>query len=114
MSASPQRFNFVPQNTKPEASVSPETQLPDSDLLARIQENAQVNKRWQSYTVFSVLLTFVAGVLAGYFLYLLWEQVALHDRQIARQQIAIDRLSANGAAVSDQVNRLKTVDSNVA
>ncbi len=111
MSASPQRFNLVPQNTEPEVSLSPNAQLPD--LLARIQETADANKRWQSYTAFGILLTFVAGVLAGYFLYLLWEQVSLHDGRIANQQIAIDRLSANGAAVSDQVNRLKTLDSNV-
>src|SRR4051812_8336756 len=113
MSASTQRFNLIAQNTHPEAPLAPETQFPESDLLARIQENAQANKKWQTYTVVGVLLTFVAGVLAGYFLYLLWEQVALHDSQIARQQIAINGLSANGAAVSDQVNRLKTVDTKV-
>jgi hypothetical protein len=59
------------------------------------------------------VLTSVAGILAGYFLYLLWEQVSLHDREIARQQITIDRLAANGAAVSNQVGRLKAVDSDL-
>lgn len=113
MSASPQRFDFVPQNTRSDVALSPETRLSESDFLARLQEVDRANKKWQSYTVFSVFLTFVAGVLAGYFLYLLWEQVGLHDGQIARQQIAIDRLSANEAAVSNQVNRLKSVDGSV-
>jgi len=113
MSASPQRFDFVPRNTQPEALFSPETQSRESELVAQIEGAVQVANQGRLYTMFAVVLTFVAGVLAGYFLYLLWEQVGLHDTQIARQQIAIDRLTANGAVVSNQVGRLKAIDNDV-
>lgn len=113
MSASPQRFDFVPRNTQPETLVSPESQSRESELVAQIEGAVQVANQGRLYTMFAVVLTFVAGVLAGYFLYLLWEQVGLHESQIARQQIAIDRLTANGAVVSNQVGRLKAIDNDV-
>jgi len=56
---------------------------------------------------------FAAGILAGYFLYLLWEQVSLHDNQLAQQQTTIQRLTANEATVSNQVGRLRSLDGSV-
>src|SRR3954454_15693503 len=113
MSTSAQRFNFVPQNTRPDPQPPPPTQVRGSELQAQAEGTVQVTKRWQLYTVSGILLTFVAGVLAGYFLYLLWEQVSLHEAQLARQQVTIQRLTANGAVVSNQVSRLKALDSSV-
>jgi hypothetical protein len=114
MSTSPQRFIFVPQNPKPEIALPPESQVREPERLAQFDGTVQATKRWQVYTVLGILLTVVAGVLAGYFLYLLWEQVSLHEAQIARQQATIQRLTANGTAVSNQVSRLRELDSSVA
>jgi hypothetical protein len=113
MSASPQRFNFLPQNTKPDAQPPFESQPRESELIAQIEGTVQVTKTWRLYTVLAILLTFATGILAGYFLYLLWEQVSLHEAQLGRQQASIQRLEANGAAVSNQVIRLRELDSSV-
>src|SRR3954454_7980352 len=113
MSASPQRFNLVPQTTRPEVTPSPEQQPQGSELLVQIEEMVRDARRWQLYSLSGILLTFVAGVLCGYFLYLLWEQVNLHDSQIARQQVAIQKLEANGAALSTQAGRVDALGSSV-
>jgi hypothetical protein len=112
MSASPQRFTFVPQTTTPEALFPPATPTRESEVSAQ-REGAVHANQTRLYTTFAIVLTLAGGILAGYFLYLLWEQVALHDSQIARQQVALDRLTANGAAVSNQVGRLKAIDRDV-
>jgi hypothetical protein len=113
MSASPQRFDFSPQITSRADRLPPDIELQEPKLLAPSEEWVQVTKQWRLYTVFGILATFVAAVVTGYGLYLLWEQVSLHDSQLAQQQLAIQQLTANGAAVSNQVGRLKTLDTNV-
>ena len=113
MSASPQRFTFVPQTITPESLFPPATPSRESELSAQTEGAVQATNQARFYTTLAIVLTFAGGILAGYFLYLLWEQVALHDTQIARQQVALDRLSANGAAVSNQVGRLKAIDRDV-
>jgi len=113
MSASPQRFDFLSENRTPEDRLSSNTQVREPEVLAEMAGTAQATKKWRLYTVLGLLLTFAAGVMAGYVVYLLWEQVSLHDSQIARQQAAIQQLAANGAAVSNQVGRLKALDSSV-
>ncbi len=113
MSASPQRFDFSPQTTSPATRLSPEVEPQEPKLVARFEEWVQLTKQWRLYTLFGLLATFAAAVVTGYALYLLWEQVSLHDSQLAQQQVTIQRLTANGAAVSNQVGRLKSLDSNV-
>jgi len=113
MSASPQRFTFAPQTTTPETLFPPATPSRESEVSAQTEAAGHATNKTRLYTTFAIVLTFAGGILAGYFLYLLWEQVALHDTQIARQQVALDRLTANGAAVSNQVSRLKAIDVDV-
>jgi hypothetical protein len=113
MSASPQRFNLVPPNTSPEVPPGTETQSGHSELLAQIANAIQAGNRARLYSTVGIVLTFAVGILAGYFLYLLWEQVSLHDSQIAQQQTTIQRLTANEATVSNQVGRLRTLDGSV-
>ena len=59
---------------------------------------------------FWVLTSLVAGVITGRLLYLLWEHVASHDRQLASHQSAITKLRETQSAVSDQANHLKAID----
>jgi hypothetical protein len=113
MSASPQRFTFVPQTTAPEALFQPATPSRQSDVSAQTEGAVNAVNQTRLYTTLAIVLTLAGGILAGYFLYLLWEQVGLHDTQIARQQVALDKLTANGAAVSNQVGRLKAIDRDV-
>lgn len=113
MSASPQRFNLLPPNTTPEASPSTESLSRQSEFLAQIESAIQAANRARLYSTVGIVLTFAAGILAGYFVYLLWEQVSLHDSQIAQQQTTIQRLTANEATVSNQVGRLRTLDGSV-
>ncbi len=113
MSASPQRFNLLPPNTAPEAPPTTETQSRQSEFLAQIESAIQAGNRARLYSTVGIVLTFAVGILAGYFLYLLWEQVSLHDSQIAQQQTTIQRLTANEATVSNQVGRLRTLDGSV-
>jgi len=113
MSASPQLFNLAPPNTAPGAPPAPETQTRVSEFVTQSEDALQAGNRARLYATSGIVLTFAGGILAGYFLYLLWEQVSVHDIEIAQQQTTIQRLVANEATVSNQVGRLRTLDSNV-
>jgi len=85
-----------------------------SELLAQINAAVQAGNSARLRATLGVIVTFALGILAGYVLYLLWEQVGLHDRQLANQQITIQRLSANEANVSSQISRLGALDGSIA
>jgi len=113
MSASPQRFNLVPQSTRSEAQPTTEIEGRESELLTQVQNAIQAGNRARLYATLGIVVTFAAGVVAGYFLYLLWEQVGAHDGQLVQQQISIQRLAANQSSVSTQVERLGALDNSV-
>jgi hypothetical protein len=113
MSASPQRFDFVPHTPAPEVYSPRESPARDAELLALVERAVQTSNRSRLYATLGMVATFAAGVLSGYFVYLLWEQVGSQDKQMTQQGSAIQRLAANEAAVTGQVERLGTIDSKV-
>ncbi|MBV9036495.1 MAG: hypothetical protein JO182_18545 [Acidobacteriaceae bacterium] len=71
------------------------------------------NERWTLYFASWMLASLLAGLIAGRVLYLLWEHVASHDRQLAWHQAAIEELTKTQTQVSDQAKHLKALDTSV-
>ncbi|MFL6417008.1 MAG: hypothetical protein ACJ74Y_15205 [Bryobacteraceae bacterium] len=113
MSASPQWLHLTGQSTTSEIPLAAEKYVTESELQVHIEAAVQASNKARLRAIFGVIGTCALGVLAGYFLYLLWEQVNVHDGQIARQQTIIEHLTANETTVSNQVSRLRAIDGSV-
>jgi hypothetical protein len=131
MSASPVRFNRVTKSSKPviqaPTPLGRVTEPDESVVLSPSEEKISdtklesppyeapgtLSKRWPLYFYSWMLLSLLAGVIAGRLLYVLWDRVASHDQQLAWHHAAIQGLTKTRTAISDQANHLKSLDTSV-